>query len=64
MGFFLDRKLPFSLVVPTTTRLWGNVGLVDTLATDEGAFFFKFESESSLVNVLEGGPWYETFNFA
>ena len=31
---------------------------MDTLASDHGTVFFKFDSETSLVATLEGGPWY------
>ena len=58
VGFFLDRKLPYSLVTKATTKFWGNAGLVDTLASDQGTYFFKFDSGSTLEAVLEGGPWY------
>lgn len=58
VGFFLDRKLPYSLVVPAASKFWGNAGLVDTLASDQGTFFFKFDTQVSLDAVLEGGPWH------
>ena len=58
VGFFLDRKLPYSFVVRATTKLWENAGLVDILASDQGTFYFKFDTRSSLDAVLEGGPWY------
>ena len=58
VGFFLDRKLPYSLMVRATAKFWEYAGLVDTLASDQGIFYFKFDSCSSLDAVLEGGPWY------
>ena len=56
MGYFLDKKLPYSLVHNVATRLWKKQGLYDTLATDSGHFFFKFNSDVECDSVLEGGP--------
>ena len=58
MGHFIGRKLPFSLVSSATNRFWGKQGLVDTLATESGVYFFKFSNSDARDLVLEGGPWY------
>ena len=58
VGRFLGKKLPYSLVTNVTGRLWGTEGLLDTLATDSGYYFFKFSSLESRDAVLEGGPWF------
>ena len=58
MGYFLDKKLPYSLVHNATSRLWKKHGLHDILATDAGHFFFKFNTSTDCETVLESGPWY------
>ena len=58
VGRFLGKKLPYSLVNNTTDRLWAKDGLIDTLATDSGCFFFKFSSLETRDAILEGGPWF------
>ena len=58
MGFFLGRRLPYSLVHKAASKFWDNAGLVNTLATDQGTFYFQFESSAAVETVLEGGPWY------
>ncbi|KAM2473942.1 hypothetical protein PS1_006716 [Malus domestica] len=58
VGYFIDKKLPFSAVCILAKKLWANKGLVDVLAKDSGFFFFKFRDDSSCVSVLESGPWH------
>ena len=58
VGRFLGKKLPYSLVTNVTARIWGKEGLIDTLATDSGYFFFSFSCEENRDAVLEGGPWF------
>ena len=58
MGYFIGRKLPYSLVKTATSRMWTKLGLVDMLATETGYFFFKFANKDSCEGVLEGGPWH------
>ena len=57
VGYFL-KKLPYSLVKNSTTRLWSKLGLCDMLATDSGYYIFKFGDQSECDSVLEGGPWH------
>ena len=58
VGYFIGRKLPYSLIKNATSKLWSKAGLVDMLATDSGYFFFKFSSQAESEAVLEGGPWH------
>ena len=58
VGYFLGPKFPYSLVSSASKRLWDGYGLVNTLATDNGFYFFSFSSEAKRDIVLEGGPWY------
>ena len=57
VGFFLGRRLPYSLVHKATSKFWDKAGLINTLATDQGTYFFQFSSAAELEAVLEGGPW-------
>ena len=58
VGYFIGRRLPFSLVKNISIRLWDKAGLVDMYATDSGYFFFKFNSKEESDAILEGGPWH------
>ena len=53
VGRFLGKKLPYSLVTTVTARIWAKDGLIDTLATDSGYFFFTFSSEENRDAVLD-----------
>ena len=57
VGYFLKR-LPYSFVKSSTSRLWNKIGLMDMLATDSGYYVFKFSSQEECEAVLEGGPWH------
>ena len=58
VGRTMGRKLPYSLITKVTDRLWANDGLIDTLATDSGYYFFTFSSVETRDAILEGGPWF------
>ncbi|KAK0608558.1 hypothetical protein LWI29_032416 [Acer saccharum] len=57
VGYFIEKKLPFSLVNNIAMRIWGNRGLLEVLANDKGFYFFKFSNDEACSNVLEAGPW-------
>ena len=57
-GYFLDKKLPYSLVHTAASKMWKKLGLFDILATDSGQFFFKFNTRADCDAVLEGCPWH------
>ena len=58
VGYFIGKKLPYSLIKNISAKMWGKAGLMDMLATESGHFFFKFNSKEESVAVLEGGPWH------
>ena len=58
VGYFLGRKLPYTLVSNSAHRMWDKFGLYEILATDTGYFFFKFNDKSQSEAILEGGPWH------
>ena len=55
MGYFLGKRISFMGVKHYVQSIWQ--GIVEVKATSNGFYFFKFESEQQLLNVLEGGPW-------
>ncbi|KAK3229976.1 hypothetical protein Dsin_001857 [Dipteronia sinensis] len=57
VGYFIEKKLPFSLVNNIAMRIWGNRGLLEVLANEKGFYFFKFSDDEACSNVLEAGPW-------
>ncbi|KAK3229879.1 hypothetical protein Dsin_001760 [Dipteronia sinensis] len=56
VGYFIEKKLSFSLVNNIAMRIWGNRGLVEVLANDKGFYFFKFLDDEACYSVLESGP--------
>ena len=58
VGYFIGKKLPYSLVKNASNKWWAKHGLKDMLATDSGYFFFMFETKEDCDSALEGGPWY------
>ncbi|KAK0570959.1 hypothetical protein LWI29_009030 [Acer saccharum] len=56
VGYFIEKKLPFSLVNNIAMRIWGNRGLLKVLTNDKGFYFFKFSNDKACSNVLEVGP--------
>jgi len=58
VGYFLGRRLPYSLVSNSAHRMWDKFGLYEILATDSGYFFFKFNSKAQSEAIIEGGPWH------
>ena len=58
IGYFIGKKLPFSLVKNFYSKLWDKAGLCDIFAIELGYFFFKFSTKEESEAVLEGGPWH------
>ena len=57
VGYFIEKKLPFSFVNNIAKKIWGNYGLLEVLANEKGFYFFKFSDDDSCSKVLEAGPW-------
>ena len=57
VGYFIEKKLSFSLVNNIAKKIWGNYGLLEVLANVKGFYFFKFSDDNSCCKVLEAGPW-------
>ncbi|XP_071694872.1 uncharacterized protein [Rutidosis leptorrhynchoides] len=56
-GYFLGRRLPFPVVNNYVMNTWKKFGIEKIMMNAKGFYFFKFETEQGLLNVLEGGPW-------
>ncbi|KAF5176160.1 hypothetical protein FRX31_034253, partial [Thalictrum thalictroides] len=55
VGFFLDKKLPYSMVKEILTRRWKLQGEFD-IGLDEDMFYFHFNNEEDREYVLDEGP--------
>lgn len=58
VGHFIGKKLNFHAVKSIAFRIWGELGLQDVLAMDNGFFFFQFLTGEAVITVLDGGPWH------
>ncbi|KAL7197306.1 hypothetical protein ACSBR2_019902 [Camellia fascicularis] len=58
VGYFIDKRLPYSLIKNSAFNMWKNKGLLEVQMNDEGFVFFVFENQDCCQNVLDGGPWY------
>ncbi|KAF5178396.1 hypothetical protein FRX31_032021 [Thalictrum thalictroides] len=54
VGFFLDKKLPFSIVKAAVHKKWKLSGHVD-ISLDDDTYYFKFHNPQDRVEVLEEG---------
>ncbi|KAF5201897.1 Endonuclease/exonuclease/phosphatase [Thalictrum thalictroides] len=57
VGFFLDKKLPFTVVKETVQRRWKLKGEMDT-ALDGDMYYFTFHNEEDNASVLDEGPFF------
>ncbi|KAF5197200.1 hypothetical protein FRX31_013213, partial [Thalictrum thalictroides] len=58
VGFFLDKKLPFSMVKEHCSKKWNLKGEME-VALDGDMFYFKFNNEQDRIDVLEEGSIYK-----
>lgn len=56
VGYFLHSKLPYKVMEPIATKLWGNLGLLKVFLHDNGYYIFKFKSVTDRDNILASGP--------
>ncbi|KAF5188106.1 hypothetical protein FRX31_022306, partial [Thalictrum thalictroides] len=57
VGFFLDKKLPFTMVKSVVLKRWNLDGEVE-IALDGDMFYFTFNNEQDRVNVIEEGSFF------
>nr|GFB23689.1 RNA-directed DNA polymerase, eukaryota, reverse transcriptase zinc-binding domain protein [Tanacetum cinerariifolium] len=55
-GYFIGKRLAFTLVETYVKNAWAKFGLEQTMLTN-GFFFFQFATREGLERVLENGPW-------
>lgn len=53
VGYFFEKRVSFHSMEFNAKKRWGNRGLKEVIMNDEGFFFFKFEEEEDLLEVLE-----------
>ncbi|KAL0411529.1 UNVERIFIED_CONTAM: hypothetical protein Slati_3742600 [Sesamum latifolium] len=55
VGYFLGKKLYFYHIDAFVRAKWP--GIKDVTATASGFFFFRFQTEVAMTEIIEGGPW-------
>nr|GEW60088.1 hypothetical protein [Tanacetum cinerariifolium] len=55
-GYFIGKRLAFTLVETYVENAWAKFGLEHTMLTN-GFFFFQFATREGMEWVLENGPW-------
>ncbi|KAL7219623.1 hypothetical protein ACSBR2_012643 [Camellia fascicularis] len=55
--YFIDKRLPYTLVSNSAFNMWRNKGLLEVKMNDDGFAFFMFENKDCCRNILDGGPW-------
>ena len=56
-GYFLGQHLAFPVVDYYVRNAWAKYGIQKVMMNAKGFFFFKFNSEKGVDDVLENGPW-------
>ncbi|GKB26393.1 zinc finger, CCHC-type containing protein [Tanacetum coccineum] len=58
-GFFLGKRVAYSVIANFDRNTWGKYGLVKSILNSSiGLFFFQFSSMDGLDSMLENGPWF------
>ncbi|GJY56041.1 hypothetical protein Tco_0455156 [Tanacetum coccineum] len=57
VGFFVGKKVVFTLVKNYVLNTWAKFGFQKIMCDEDGFYYFKFESITGLEQVLEQGPW-------
>ena len=57
VGYFIEKKLPFTTVSYLAHKMWDSLGLLEVLAKDNGFYYFKFMNDESRTKIFESGPW-------
>ncbi|XP_052201561.1 uncharacterized protein LOC127807600 [Diospyros lotus] len=58
VGYFIEKRLPFPVVQNIAKRLWQNCGLLEVLSNNSGFYFFRFDSQESMLRVFDEGPYH------
>ncbi|XP_071687730.1 uncharacterized protein [Rutidosis leptorrhynchoides] len=52
-----SRKVAFPVIQNYVTNVWRKYGVEKIMMNGKGFFFFKFSSESGMMDVHQNGPW-------
>ncbi|GJW01886.1 kinase RLK-Pelle-LRR-I-1 family protein [Tanacetum coccineum] len=55
-GHFVGFRMTYNELKYNIKRMWGKFGLFDVVAQN-GMYYFKFNNENGMNQVLESGPW-------
>ncbi|KAL8097941.1 hypothetical protein AgCh_030893 [Apium graveolens] len=55
VGYFFENRVAFHVMHHIAKRKWSKRGLLEVIMNNEGFFFFKFETEKDLLEILEEG---------
>ena len=58
VGHFVSSKLPFLVVKYIANRIWGSLGLLEVLSSDNGFFIFSFDLVEHASAILDYAPCY------
>ncbi|KAF5791666.1 hypothetical protein HanXRQr2_Chr09g0397381 [Helianthus annuus] len=56
-GYFIGAVMPFRVVKENLIKMWHKYGLKSINMNRNGYFFFKFDHEDGMLQVLERNPW-------
>ena len=56
-GYFIGKRVAFPVVEYYARTTWAKYGLKRVMMNSKGFFFFKFDTQKGLDDVLEEGPW-------
>ncbi|GKC88040.1 zinc knuckle CX2CX4HX4C containing protein, partial [Tanacetum coccineum] len=56
-GFFVGGQVTYSEARYHLRRMWNQFGYIDLMKNDGGVFFFKFQDEKGMEEVINNGPW-------
>jgi len=58
VGYFIEKRVPFPAVQNIAKRLWQGQGLLEVLSNNSGFYFFRFDSQESMLRVFDEGPYH------
>lgn len=57
VGFFIEKRLPLSVLIPKIQSVWASHGLMDITTTHDGFLLFKFNSAEDVKIISNKAPW-------
>ncbi|KAL7617850.1 hypothetical protein Lser_V15G03005 [Lactuca serriola] len=56
-GYLVGEGVTYSIVNHHIRNMWTAHGIEDVVMNDQGVYFFKFNNEKGLIDVMENRPW-------